>query len=291
MKILKQSESLNYIVTIAIGDQFYQEWADYILPSWLLYCEKYSLGLVVLEKELIERSHPKWKKATWQKLLIGRAFVKNDIDVNNICFLDADILVNPFSPNVFDYHDDDKISVVSQTKTSFEYFKVLKKIAFHRNRYLSSDYPLDSALFMSKEKYYKYHDLAPQQDIFCAGFFIFNVNIFSDIMEKWFLKYPSNVETLTNGGDEPILNYEFQNYGKIKWLDCKFQAIWSYEMAEKYPFLYQDMENKELVKKCVKASLQQNYFLHFAGKWEGDAYKDSNIMSNDFLAELQDFDS
>jgi hypothetical protein len=51
------------------------------------------------------------------------------------------------------------------------------------------------------------------------------------------------------------------------------------------------MENKELVKKCVKASLQQNYFLHFAGKWEGDAYKDSNIMSNDFLAELQDFDS
>jgi len=165
----------------------------------------------------------------------------------------------------------------------------LRKIAFFRNRYLSSDYPLDSALFISREGFYKYHKFPVQQDVFCSGFFIFNVSLFSDIMEKWFFKYPSDVETITNGGDEPVLNYEFQNHGKIKWLDYKFQALWLYEMSEKYPFLYQDMENTKLVKKCIQASLQQNYFLHFAGKWEGGAYKDSTILDDNFLLELQAF--
>ena len=289
MKIIKKSSNNNnYIAAIAIGEKHLKEWQKYILPSWMLYCERHGLGLVVFEKELIDKSHSKWKKANWHRLLMGDKL--KELNANNVCYLDTDILINPLAPNVFDFHDDEKISVVSQTKTPFEHSKVLRKIAFFRNRYLSSDYPLDSALFMPREDYYKYHNFAPQEDVFCSGFFIFNVNNFSHILEEWFFKYPSNVETVTNGGDEPVLNYEFQNYGKIKWLDYKFQALWMYEMAEEYPFLYQDINNKESLKKCIQASLQQNYFLHFAGKWEGDVYKDESIMNANFLAELQDFD-
>jgi hypothetical protein len=211
------------------------------------------------------------------------------INANNVLYIDTDILISPLSPNVFDYHDDDKISIVSKTKLPFECSKALRKIAFFRNRYLSSDYPLDSALFISTENYYKYHGFVPQHDTFCSGFFVFNVNNFSNFLEELFFKYPSNVKTLTNGGDEPIINFEFQNYKKVKWLDYKFQALWVYEISEKYPFLYQDMDNKELVKKCIQASLRQNYFLHFSGKWESDVYKNQNIIDNDFLVELQDF--
>ena len=289
MKIIKKSKDTNnFIATVAIGEKHLKEWQKYILPSWILYCERHGLGLVVFEKELINKSHPKWKKSNWHRLLMGDKL--KELNANNVCYLDTDILINPVAPNVFDFHDDEKISVVSQTKTTFDHSKVLRKIAFLRNRYLSPDYPLDSALFISKEDYYKHHNFAPQEDIFCSGFFIINVNNFSDILKEWFLKYPSNVETLTNGGDEPILNYEFQNYGKIKWLDYKFQALWMYEMAEEYPFLYRDIKNKESLKKCIQASLKQNYFLHFAGKWEGGVYKDESIMEANFLAELQDFD-
>jgi len=288
MKIIKKSKnSNNYIATVAIGEKHSKEFQTYILPSWVMYCEKYDLGLVVFESDLIDKSHYKWKKSNWHRLLMGSKLKK--LNANNVCYLDTDILINPLSPNVFDFHDDEKISVVSQTKLPFEHSKVLRKIAFFRNRYLSSDYPLDSALFISREGFYKYHKFPVQQDVFCSGFFIFNVSLFSDIMEKWFFKYPSDVETITNGGDEPVLNYEFQNHGKIKWLDYKFQALWLYEMSEKYPFLYQDMENTKLVKKCIQASLQQNYFLHFAGKWEGGAYKDSTILDDNFLLELQAF--
>jgi len=289
MEILKVAKNENYLVTIAIGDKFYQDWVDYILPSWLLYCEKNDLGLVVMKSELLDKTDLKWKKATWQKLLIGREFVKNNVVVNNICFLDADILINPYSPNVFDYHDDDRISIVSQTKTPFEHAKVLRKIAYYRNKHLSSDYPLDSALFMSKSDYFKFHCVDEQADVFCAGFFIFNVGVFSEIMERWFYDYPRDIVTITNGGDEPALNYKFQKHGKVKWLDYKFQALWVYEMAEKYNFLYSDLKNIELVRNCIRSSLQQNYFLHFAGKWEGNVYKDLSIINEEFLLDLQSY--
>jgi hypothetical protein len=287
MKILRKTKDTNnFIATVAIGEKHLKEWQQYILPSWMLYCERNNLGLVVFENDLVDKSHPKWKKANWHRLLMGEKL--KELNVNNACYLDTDILINPFAPNVFDFHDDEKISIVSLTQLPFEYSKVLRKIAFLRNRYLSPDYPLDSCLFISSENYYKYHNFAPQEDMFCSGFFIFNVNNFSHILEELFFKYTSNVKSIDD--DQTILNYEFQNYGKIKWLNYKFQAMWIYEIAEKYPFLYQDINNKEISKKCIRASLKQNYFLHFAGSWECHIYKDESIMNDNFLAELQDFD-
>ena len=38
-------------------------------------------------------------------------------------------------------------------------------------------------------------------------------------------------------------------------------------MAAFYPFLYQEIENQELILKCVETSLHNNIFLHFAGGW------------------------
>jgi hypothetical protein len=290
--IIKPKDTNNYIAFVAIGEKYFKEWQKYILPSCRMYCERHGLGLVVFEKDLIDKSHPKWKRVHWHRLLIGKKL--KELNANNVCYLDADILINPIAPNVFNFHDDEKISVVSQTKIPFEHSKVLRKIAFLRNRYLSPDYPLDSSLFISIEGYYKYHNFAPQGDVLCSGFFIFNVNNFGHILEEWFFKYPNNLETFNifedHGGDELIINYEFQNYGKIKWLDYKFHALWVYEIAEKYPFLYQDINNKEILKKCIQASLKQNYFLHFAGSWEGDVYKDERILDANFFAELQDFD-
>ena len=61
----------NCLVTIAIGSQYENEWRKFAAPSWLNYCNKHDLGLFVVVDDLIDQNHPKWKKATWQKLLIG----------------------------------------------------------------------------------------------------------------------------------------------------------------------------------------------------------------------------
>ena len=96
------------------------------------------------------------------------------------------------------------------------------------------------------------------------------------------MKYSRDVSTITGGGDEPIMNFEIQNYGKVNWLEYKFQSLWLYEMAWKYPFLYQNSGfDNGIIKQCVEASLFTNYFLHFAGSWyESKMWKIDGILQN-----------
>ena len=55
-------------------------------------------------------------------------------------------------------------------------------------------------------------------------------------------------------------------------------------MAINYPFLYKFKNRKnELITECILTSLQNNYFLHFAGSWyEGSMWKNSQLTKNYF---------
>ena len=70
----------------------------------------------------------------------------------------------------------------------------------------------------------------------CTGLIVFNVKNHGDIMEKWFNKYPTDIESLT-GCEEPHLNWEIQNHNKITWFNYKFQSIWLFEQAWNLIFL------------------------------------------------------
>ena len=61
--IIKPKFTNNYIVTIAIGEKYFNEWETYALPSWKEYCEKFDLGLIVFTNDLISKEDKKWKKA------------------------------------------------------------------------------------------------------------------------------------------------------------------------------------------------------------------------------------
>ncbi|MCG3683487.1 hypothetical protein [Aliarcobacter butzleri] len=276
-KIIKEPKNTkNYLVTIAIGKKYYNSWEFAALPLWKEYCENNDIGIIVFHQNLVSKDYFAWKKATWQKLIIGTVLKENNIEVENICYVDTDILINPYAPNVFDGYDKNTIGVVSLRKNIPQPLnETLRREAFLRHTYYDNNYPLDSALFTSTEDLYKYHNLEPQDNFFCAGFFIFNLQNHTELMKKMFDKYPSNVESITGGGDQTHVNYEFLTYGHVSWFDYRFQAIWVYEMAWKYPFLYNyGKDNKELIKECIEASLYQNYFLHFAGSWhESDMWE------------------
>ncbi len=281
--ILNSKNKNNYLVTIAIGKKCLNDWTDYAKPLWVKYCKINSLGLIVIVDNLISKDHPFWKKPTWQKMLIGNFLKESGIKINNICYLDTDILINPNSPNIFNHHDDKKISLVSLVKNlPYNLDFIRRRISFNRNRFYSKRYSLESALFMSVKQIYKHHKLKAQKDWACAGLIVFNSKKFSMIMKKWFFKYKKNVKTYTGGGDQPIFNYEMFKLGRVKIIDYKFQAIWMYEMAFKFPFLYEyGLKKNKIIKKCIETSLEDNYFLHFAGSWyEGQMWKIKNFLKN-----------
>lgn len=278
--IRKSNTSGNYIVTTAAGEVYLNSWKRYAFPLWEKYANNYDLGIIVVSEELISRDSPKWKKIHWQKLLILSELEAHFDFVINICLLDSDILINPFSPNIFDNYEEESVGVISLRKNlPYPIDDCLKRISFYRNKFYSLDYPLDSAIFISLEDLFSYHDLEPQDDQFCSGVMLFNVKKHAAITKSWFYKYDSDIESITNGGEQAHVNFEIQSNCKVQWLEYRFQALWTYEMAWKYPFLYENNE-KKIIKKCVEASLMSNYFLHFAGSWhESDMWKINNIFS------------
>ena len=267
--VLAPGLSRNILATIAIGDSYYRAWEQHALPAWIAYCERHGLGLVVFDRDLMEKTEQHWKKATWQKMLIGECLKSAGLEVDSLCYLDSDILINPTAPNIFLGYDPETIGLTSiRTNLPYPHEELLRRLAFLRHTCYDEAYPLDSALFMSLQQLYEYHELPVQPDEACMGLIVFNVDNHTKLMRAWFDKYDRNVQSVTNGGDQTHINYEIQNWGKVSWLDYRFQAIWAYEMAWKYPFLYDYGRNDEvLIRKCIEAALYQNHFLHFAGAW------------------------
>ncbi|MDC0083065.1 hypothetical protein OAI64_02480 [Schleiferiaceae bacterium] len=271
------------LVTIAIGEKYRKSWETYSKDNWIQYCKRYNINLYVVVEDLISKEHPKWKKATWQKLLLGNALKVFSPASKLICYIDTDFLISPLAPNVFNsYTDHSSIGLVSQVKNlPYDLNMIKRVISYGRHNYYNQNYPLDSAIFMQPEDIFAYHGFPIFDDYACAGFFVFAVNNHSEMMYKWFFEVETNYDSLT-GGDEPFFNSLVQSWGKIAWLPYKFHALWIYEMAGKYPFLYiNQAENSQHVVECIKSSLMQNHFLHFAGSWgESEMIKDFCRQTN-----------
>jgi len=151
-------------------------------------------------------------------------------------------------------------------------------------------YPLDSALFISTERLYVIHDLPPQPDEACLGLLLFNVNDHADLFADWFYKYPPSTAALC-GGEQTHVGYEVQQAGLDNWLDYRYQALWMYEVAWKFPFLHTGFaEVEEVIAACIKASLSTNYFVHFAGRWpECQMWTRVAVFDGDLVQQLSRF--
>ncbi len=281
--LLKPEKSNNFIATIAIGKDYFDLWHKNAYSGWKKYCEKHDLGLVIFDENLISTQDPVWKKATWQKLLIAEKLKDSSLLVESVCYIDTDILINEQAPNIFDKYDPVTIGLVSMVKNiPFSMDEARRIVSFMRHKYYDKKYPLDSAIFMTVEQIFSYHNLPAQNDFACMGLIVFNVDYHADLMRKWFNKYDKNVDSLTGGGDQSHINFEIQNWGNITWLDYKYQALWTYEMAIKYPFLYNyGRYDKGLIRECIEATLTTNYFLHFASSWsDSDMWKFGGIFDS-----------
>ena len=111
-------------------------------------------------------------------------------------------------------------------------------------------------------------NVPPQNDYACSGVFVLNLVEHGLILNKFFFSQDRNVLSPTSDGDQTHFNYFLQSNELQQWLEYRFQALWTYEVACRYPFLYSDRNvNHQLIRACIEASLFTNYFLHFAGAW------------------------
>ena len=276
IKKLLNSKSQNYFCTLAIGKSYEKNFKKYTLNFFKEYCKKNDIGLIIITNDLVGKDSEYWKKPEWQKLLAPKLILNKFKKIKNICMIDTDIIINASSPNIFKFHKKKTISVVSiRNNMPHSWDETTRKIAFFRKKYYSKSFPLDSALNISIKNLYKYHNLTPQKDEFCAGVYIIP-KIYFEKFYKYFFEFKKNIKTITNGGEQTHFNHFVQKHFKINLLDYRFQAQWVFEMSNYYPFLYSKeyRNNYDLISACIDSSLMNNYFLHFAGSWyEGDMWK------------------
>jgi len=268
-KIIRSGKSINnYLVTIATGKKYFDNWKKNFLDDWLSYCNYHNLGLIVFDKDLIEKSSVIWKHPTWQRLIVPKILSIYAKQVKNICLLDADIIINPLSPNIFRNFNPKNISVVSLYENlpyNETYKELRKKIVFYRKNFMKKNYPLRSSILGGPEEIYKNYKFSKSfNNYFCAGVILLNINKNSDFFLKTYFKYYNDRRFI---GVEVPLNFEIYNKKKVTYLDYKFQAIWLYELANKYSFLYRIRSYKKIKDYCIQQSMLDNYFIHFAGSW------------------------
>ena len=87
--------------------------------------------MFVIIEDLISIDDSKWKKATWQKLLIGDALQVNNYNIINVCYMDTDIIISPQARNIFNFYNNNKYGLISKIENlPFCLNNILKKVAF-----------------------------------------------------------------------------------------------------------------------------------------------------------------
>jgi hypothetical protein len=280
------------LVTIAIGDETLNNWTNNILCSWLEYCDTYDFGLIAIVDNLISLNSKYWKKPTWQKLLIPEYLSGLNSKIKRVCYVDTDILISPIAPDIFSKVPNKEIGLVSIfSNLPYERKEVLDRISYFRNINSKGHYPLDSSLYMSVKQLYEHHFLAVQPNYACMGLIVFDV--YEDLISK-FVKYynfyETHVQSITNGGDQTHINFHLQDDFKINWLEYKWQAIWAYEAAMKYPSAFNESYIEDQIAN-IASSLSINYFLHFAGSWNESLIwkRCKGLYEDEIYKSLKDF--
>ena len=273
------------IATTAIGGNYFSNWEKYSKASWIDYALKFGIGIAVFTEDLIPQDSSYYANGAWQKLLLPEKIAKELSCIQRVCLLDTDIVISPRAPNIFEEIQEGYFGVVSQEQNlPYPLEEIKRRIAFLRNKFYSSSYPLDSILFATPRQIFQNCGLPEFDNYFCSGVVLFDISL-KDVFTEGFYKACGGqmVDSNQLAWEEPYLNSLIQSHDNVSWLNYRFQTLWNYEMAWNYPFLYEMSEDLASYKptiNCVGASLWNSYFLHFAGSWyESNAWHTVNLLS------------
>ena len=143
------------------------------------------------------------EKATWEKLLIPRQLIERGIKCDYVCYIDSDVLINPFAPNIYNWGILDKVGVVSvRNNLPFSFSEITKILAYLRREFIDNTCRLDTSQHFSTEQLYRFHSFSDQGDEFCAGGLLFSPSHVATSLEEWLFLYRSDVKNITDGGDQ-----------------------------------------------------------------------------------------
>lgn len=176
-----------FLININKTDRSKQQGYEWSIRSWQSYADKYGCTVYILDQELMDES---LMAPNWYKMYILDILEENNIEFDQVLYVDADTIVHPDTPNIFDISEN--------------------KFCAVRN-YGDMDWVLRSLETYSK--YFFQNETYPYWKYFNSGLMVFNKS------HKEFFKsiqnfYNENLEEILRiqkyfgvGKDQPVFNH------------------------------------------------------------------------------------
>ncbi len=263
-------QGTNWLVSTAIGGDYFERWKDGFSALWFDYADRHELGIAIAIENLQSTSTPQLNGA-WQKLLAVGSLSRELERPLRCALIDSDVLISPLADNIFEAVDSGRIGIVSQVHgTPMEFRRVTNRIALYRRESIAPSFPLNSLLNASPRQVFEWAGLEPAMDDFaCTGVLVCDSARHAELFRQWYEDAPSDDRYHAIGDwEQTYVNHKIQQRPEVQWLDYSWQAIWMFEVAVNYPFLYSQTVESEVLQWCVTSSLLKHHFLHLAGRWE-----------------------
>jgi hypothetical protein len=218
------------IVTLAIGDQYYQPWKKWCKPNWQAYASKHGYDLICIDRPLDNSDRAKRRSPAWQKcLILNQDFAQR---YERIVWLDSDILINSASaPCVTAGVPVDKVGAVEATSApTREWFS-------HALTRLYQLWGSEAVINYSAQEYYNNYGLPSGfNEVVQTGVLVLSPKYHRQLLEKTYNEYEEK------GGREwhmemRPLSYELLKAGAVQWIDHRFNLNWVEQQILYYPFL------------------------------------------------------
>ena len=181
------SKNVIFLINIVHNERSKNQGYDWSIKSWQKYAEKYNHQIFVLDEPLFD---PTVVKPQWFKMYILDVLEANEIDYDQVLYVDADTVIHTNAPDIFE-----------QTENKFCAVRAIGDMDWIlRSMENYSKYLFEGFTF----PFYKY---------FNSGVMVFNKKhreFFKSVQEF----YHSNKEAIDQvqntfhvGNDQPILNY------------------------------------------------------------------------------------
>ncbi len=260
----------DWIISTAISGDYFERWEHGFSALWFDYADRHGLGIAIAVENLY-RPGDEQLNGAWQKLLAVDALAEEIGRPIRCALIDSDVLISPFADNIFDAVTVGRIGIVSQINgIPMEYRRLTNRIAFLRREYIETSFPLNSLLNASPRQVFEWAGLEPALDDYaCTGLMVCDSANHAALFREWYENAPTDERYHSIGDwEQTYVNHQIQRHPDVQWLDYSWQAIWMFEAALNYPFLYSSTVESEVLQWCVTSSVLRHQFLHLAGSWE-----------------------
>ena len=181
------SKNVIFIINIKHNERSRNQGYDWSIESWRKYAKKYNHTVFVLDQFLYDLDY---MKPQWYKIFILDLLDANEIDYDQVLYVDADTIIHPHAPDIFELTDNKFCAVRNYGDMDW----VLRSMENY-SKYLFQGF---------KFPFYKY---------FNSGVMVFNKKhreFFKSLQSFYHSNRDSIIkmqETFGVGNDQPVLNY------------------------------------------------------------------------------------